>query len=330
MAIDSELDYTPLSTFSTMQFHNESVNILVSSLILTMILANLGSIISRAVSITGKDELCYKDWSRAFIFAHSDDPLKLISWLRGAYIFRNQSWRRLPNRVRLDRLVIPITARGILFIASLVSILVTFPSSTSMPGCVRADYALHMNKVQTNVRNDFEGLCKHIPLVSLGGHVASRASFCYTPMNQTNPLPANITDDLLEEDSNIIVAVVWNRRHATMEFGFINRNDFFGVAMFAEWSNPEGRSFRSDLSATIEPDTRLALSYQLWEMVGLRAVLMWIRYSFPILKYMLMPLTAIRNLMNGLPQGGQAYSSSALQHGLRVLNSSLDMRSEEK
>lgn len=253
MVLIDPLDYTPRASFNDIQFSSESVNVIVSSLLLGMILANLDGIVSRIMNVTPASQLNFRDASRAYIFANSNDLIKLFEWIRGKYPFRHASWSRLPNTIRLRRLTYPLLARTALSIASLFAIAVTLPTTTSRVDCSHVDYQLIIENdaIDKNVGR-FVGLCQGIPLVSERGDVVSSLSFCYSPTNISDPRPVDRRTP--PPPQNRVLTVMYDREQALVNTGFITNGIFVGLTSFAQWVNPEGKNFRSDLRTTIQPD----------------------------------------------------------------------------
>lgn len=243
MTATDPLDFTPEFTMSTVQFENEILNVVVSSLLAVLIIANIGSAVSKLVYFSRGKDFCYRSWIRAYIFANSDDPLRLLSWISRNYAYRKREWTRHPNKLHWSRLAVPLLARGLILVVTIVSIGITVPAEKRLSGCSRGDYALTLNeaKAQSSDLKNIE--CLDIPLSSRRGKLLVRASYCTCFVVRLGGGEPSIN-------------VTHNTVDGSIEWLLSNGSKTTGSRTYVEWKQ-EGveNVFRSQLSRTISIDS---------------------------------------------------------------------------
>lgn len=243
MAVDDGIDYTPPFTFSTLQFDNETINLVVTSLIAVLILANIGSIISKIVYFTRETKFSYDSWLRAFIFANSDNPIRILAWIFRGYVYRDKKWKRNSNKLRPGRLFIPLLARMIILLFSIASVAITIPSEKRIKGCNAVDYVLTFDQTKATLSDVPNSLCLNIPLTSNRGSVLASAAYCTCPISE---------DSLDIEGSG--VAVFRDEKQGRLRTIVYSQGKAHGTASYVEWKRTEdekdkkGRVYRTDVS----------------------------------------------------------------------------------
>jgi len=89
MTITQKLDITPVHYLHS-PVGQEILNVLISSLLVTFILVNIGTIVTKLVQLTFRKRFSFKSYRRYMIFAHSDDLIRLLFWARGRYAYREK------------------------------------------------------------------------------------------------------------------------------------------------------------------------------------------------------------------------------------------------
>lgn len=244
-----ELDVTPAFTFTTIQFSSDVLNTIIASLITVFILVNIGSAVSKLVYFTRTTAFSYKSWLRAFIFANSDDPLRVLAWLARKYVYRDPSWNRYENRKRPSRLFLPLLARAIILIASVASVAVTVPSVRDMEGCVNNDYFLTYDpSIKAIPERVLRTQCVDVPLSTDRGQVTSTAAYCVCldslfPQDDDDPPSTRVKITPDTATGRIFTQVANKTIRAAYYF-------------YVEWkpanSSLDGRTFRSDLTRTLD------------------------------------------------------------------------------
>ncbi|PXF48014.1 hypothetical protein BWQ96_02205 [Gracilariopsis chorda] len=252
MGLEGGVDYTPLLTISTIQFENEVVNTVATSLIVVFLLTNLGSIINRLVFISDKTQFNYRSFLRAFIFMHSDDITRLAYWWKGKNPYLSLlnpggsgggRAQRMLNRVQRRRLLLPVCARILLVVSSIASIALTIPGKKTFSSCGRADYEPQMGSVSPNFSEEPGGvltrLCRDIPINTKRGDVSSKVSYCSTVL----PLDTNA----LFEESTAVIAGYWEQGGLLISGYTVNGRSNL-VLSFVEWQRGvNGNIYRSHI-----------------------------------------------------------------------------------
>ncbi|CAN8062111.1 unnamed protein product [Agarophyton chilense] len=175
------IDFTPHFTISTLQFQSEALNTIATSLLTTLLIANLGSIINRLVFLTHRDYFSYSSFARSFVFLNSDDPLRLWFWIRGRYDFRANNRPPAHHRMCKRYVITPLCARMAILFVSIGSIALALPSEKRLNACSRGDYTIIQSELsaQPNVSpQELLRVCSQIPLKTDLGTVRSTASYC--------------------------------------------------------------------------------------------------------------------------------------------------------
>lgn len=257
MGLERGLDYTPLLTISTIQFENEVVNTVVTSLIVVFLLTNLGSIVNRLVFMSDKSQFNYRSFVRAFIFMHSDDITRLVYWWSGRNPYLSllnpsaagsARAQRMLNRVQRTRLLLPLFARILLVVASIASIALTIPGHKTFSSCDRADYEPEMRSVSDNFTAEPSGLltrlCRDIPITTKRGDVTSRVSYCSTVL-PTQQRPEQGTS----AESPAVIAA-YSQQRGLIISGYTANGRSNLVLSFVEWqSGSDGSVYRSHIRA---------------------------------------------------------------------------------
>lgn len=178
MVVDDPLDFTPSFTLNTWQTSSESANIIINATLFVLIVTNIGSALSKLVYAALPNRILYSSWLRGYIFAHSDDPLRILAWIMRKYGYRDPSHVRAPQRLRLGRLVLPLLARMLIFVASVLSIAVNVPTEEILDGCEHGDYRVTFDPVNANPNLPRQPICADIPLVSRLGSPDATAVSC--------------------------------------------------------------------------------------------------------------------------------------------------------
>eukprot|EP00177_Eucheuma_denticulatum_P004859 GFKZ01008819.1.p1 GENE.GFKZ01008819.1~~GFKZ01008819.1.p1 ORF type:complete len:479 (+),score=39.36 GFKZ01008819.1:336-1772(+) len=253
MVVDDPLDFTPNFTMSTLQTSSEVANLIINSVLVVLVLINIGSAVSKLVYITKPGRIWYSSWLRGFIFANSDDPLRIISWMMRRYIYRDPKYERYPNRLRLKRLLWPLLARGLVFIVSVASIAVTIPTDKMLDGCQNGDYRVVFDVTNPNPDLPRQPICSEIPLTSKLGSPLSKAVSCVCPA------PLVPTESFAEDtaDSRDVIFVSTSINSVSQEMvifiATFQRSEAF--QFFIEW-RPEDRpnlAFRSQIDEGLTP-----------------------------------------------------------------------------
>lgn len=253
MAVDQALDVTPPFTISTTQFNNETLNVIITSLLVVLILANIGSAISKLVYFTRETSFNYESWLRAFIFANSDDPLRLIQWARKRYVYRDMGWTRRPQVFRKRRMVVPLLARLVVLVCSIASVAITIPNEKKLEGCTGRGYKIRLDDSDAEYKEGPEGVCTTIPLKSSRGTVRSTASFC--ECTSAGRLQNDGDDD--EEDSYVYAS--HNKEDGALVIEVLLSNGtahpFESRVFYAEWrrADDDFTVFRTNISASLSP-----------------------------------------------------------------------------
>lgn len=243
MAVDDSIDYTPQFTFSTLQFENETVNLIVTSLIAVLILSNIGSIISKLVYFTRETSFSYDSWLRAFIFANSDNPIRILSWIFRGYVYRDKKWKRFTHKLCPGRLFFPLLARITVLLVSIGSIAITIPSEKRINVCNTVDYVLTFDQTRANFSDLPNSVCLNIPLTSKRGSVLASAAYCTCPIGD---------DSVPIEGSG--VAVFRDEKEGRLRTIVYSRGKAHGIASYVEWKLTDdekvkkGRVYRTDVS----------------------------------------------------------------------------------
>lgn len=243
MAVGDGLDFTPRPTMSTIQTPDETANVVINSLLIVFILININSAVSKLIHLTRNATFNYNSWLRGFIFASSDDPLRILSWLRRRYVYRESDWNRYPNTLRKRRLALPLLARMFVLLVSIVSIAITIPRDKILSGCSRGDYKIHFDEADADPNDTFNSICTEIPLMSNRGEANATASHCACPSKITLPRPdlktAVLATDILSYESLDISMVFGDKGAATL--------------FYVEWRRGDipDKSYRSELSKVI-------------------------------------------------------------------------------
>eukprot|EP00178_Gracilaria_changii_P012745 TRINITY_DN35_c0_g1_i2.p1 TRINITY_DN35_c0_g1~~TRINITY_DN35_c0_g1_i2.p1 ORF type:complete len:482 (+),score=60.99 TRINITY_DN35_c0_g1_i2:311-1756(+) len=181
MTLTDGIDVTPQSTLSTIQFQSEVLNTVVTSLLTTLVIANLVSVINRLIFLSRQDHFSYRAFARSYVFLNSDDPLLLLHWLRGRYHFRQTNHSPAHHRIRKRRLIAPLFARLCMLVVSISSIALALPSEKRLDACSRGDHTVVLmppaNRPVLTAQQMFQ-VCSQIPLETRLGTVRSTASYC--------------------------------------------------------------------------------------------------------------------------------------------------------
>lgn len=246
MPVNQQLDVTPDFSFSTIQFNSEVANAIVASLLTVFILINIGSAVSKLIYCTRGKSFDFDSWNRSFIFANSDDPIRIISWMSHNYVYREKGVgvERYRNKLKLQRLLLPLSARIFILVASIASVAVSIPGDKQLSGCENGDYQLRFDPQAQGKANILNRACFDIPMTSRLGQVTSVASYC------TCPVLFDIEDsENLEGITRVIVVKYTSGRISTIIYG---RGIGAGSDAYVQWdntrnSNEKGVYFYSDL-----------------------------------------------------------------------------------
>lgn len=248
MGVLDPIDTTPEFTMSTVQFENEVVNVVISSLLAVLIIANIGSTISKLVYFSRDKDFSYRSWVRAYIFANSDDPLRIFSWISRNYVYRPRNWARHRNKLCWGRLVVPLLARGFILIVSVVSIGITIPGNKALSGCSRGDYALVMNETMAEFKGDRLADCLDIPLSSRRGKLLVKASYC-------NCLLLTLGSE------GPAIRVKHDNPDGSIEWSVSDNESTYGFRSYVEWKQNDVKNvFRSELSRTVDIDSHMRVA----------------------------------------------------------------------
>lgn len=187
MLLQQVLDYTPRSTISTIQFESEALNTIITSLLTTLVIANLCAIINRLVSMSNRDVFSFRPFARSYIFLNSDDPLRMWYWFRGHYDFRAANEAMTKRKVFKRYLISPLCARLLILIVSIGSIALALPSEKRLDACSQGDYIVVQKPLmkRPGLRSvAWYDVCTEIPLKTRLGTVRSSASYCFFMMPQ--------------------------------------------------------------------------------------------------------------------------------------------------
>lgn len=243
MAVGDELDFTPPPTMSTIQTSNDVANVVINSLLIVFILININSAVSKLIHLTQNATFSYESWLRSFIFASSDDPLRILSWVLRKYVYRESDWRRYPNKRRLRRLFLPLLARILVLIVSMISIAITIPQDKVLSGCASGDYKIVLNETNADPRVTVNSICTEIPLKSSRGIPNATASYCACPNEINIPSPplgsAGVATDVASAEAWSITTYVKDKGS--------------GIWFYVEWKRGDvpNKSYRSELSTVI-------------------------------------------------------------------------------
>lgn len=242
MAVHDKIEVTPPFTFSTIQFEDEIVNTIVLSLIAVLILTNIGSVVTKLVYFTREKRFNYNSFLRAFIFANSDDPVRIIGWISKAYVYRQRHWHRNPQRYRPGRLFLPLFARFAILVCSIASIAITVPGEKQLTGCERGDYALRIDPAEARgspIRP--QGVCVNVPMTTRRGSVRSAVSYCDCPI------------DASIDSIGSAVLVTHDVDVGEMRVVVVSNRTIRGKKIYVEWKPKldSKRTFRTNLRRTI-------------------------------------------------------------------------------
>lgn len=235
MAVDDVIDYTPEYSFSTLQFESEVVNLIITSLIAVFILSNIGSIISKFVYFTRETSFNYNSWLQAFIFANSDNPVRIITWIFRGYVYR-QDLKRFPNKLRLQRLFVPLLARFTILFFSILSIAITLLSEKRISVCNESDYFLTLDPTKATFSNLPNSICLNIPLASTRGSVLASAAYCTCPLGEQ------------VERSDSGVAVYRDEKEGRLRTILFSGGFAAGTASYVEWKRTDDEKYRTVIS----------------------------------------------------------------------------------
>ncbi|KAI0557618.1 hypothetical protein FGB62_282g01 [Gracilaria domingensis] len=250
MSISDGIDVTPQSTMSTIQFQSEALNTVITSLLTTLVIANLVSVINRLVFLSRNDLFCYRSFARAYVFLNSDDPLRLWYWLRGRYEYRGDKEPPLRHKIRKRRLIAPLFARLCILVVSIGSIALALPSEKRLDACSRGDYNLVQSVPNRELvvpeRSDVIEVCAQIPLETRLGTVRSSASFCSFALSIGDLATlADLSSSVQELPDISAVAVGYENSSGLFASVVLSRGSFQGIGAFVEWRAENGDRFRS-------------------------------------------------------------------------------------
>eukprot|EP00177_Eucheuma_denticulatum_P000681 GFKZ01001225.1.p1 GENE.GFKZ01001225.1~~GFKZ01001225.1.p1 ORF type:complete len:544 (-),score=58.59 GFKZ01001225.1:413-1861(-) len=262
MAVTDPIDVTPAFTVTTVQFQSEVLNGITTSLLTVFIIVNIGSVVSKLIYVSRGLDFHYDSWLRAFIFANSDDPLRILSWISRNYTYRKRSWTRNPNKLKLTRLIWPLLARGIIFTVSIVSVGITVPSTKVLSSCTQGDYRLELDPTAPRGPNNFKfTACLDVPLESERGRPRGTVSYCtctVLPIGEDRPF----------------LRVNHGNNDGSLEVIVSNGTSGGGQRSYVEWKI-DGRStlFRSQLPLSIDVDLHMRMaSLEIQEQFGSNCV----------------------------------------------------------
>lgn len=177
MTVLANLDVTPPATFSTLQSRSDVVNAVIVALLTVFIISNIVSVVTKLVYDSQELSFSYATLLRAFIFINSDDPLRLISWLRHNYTYKDRAAARYRNALKLARLLWPLFARLIILVVSIASVAIAVPGTKQLPACA-PDHRLVIDASAPAPAAPLNRLCADLPLRTRLGQLRSSASYC--------------------------------------------------------------------------------------------------------------------------------------------------------
>lgn len=259
MDVFGSIDVTPRTSFNTFRIQNEALNTIVTSLLTFLILVNLGSIVTKLVNRTVKSEFRYSSWLRAFIFANSNDPNRLVSWVFHRYAFRDPSWSRHEQKLRLERLAFPLLARGVIFVASIISIAISIPIEQVRTDCSDGDYRVLLNSSRAVQPVPAPStLCEEGELRSNFGEVQWALSFC--------SCTAEPSFFRSSEDGTSLVVVGYDLPSASVILAVVTRRSLTGFTYYVEWRDGRRDPYRSDITSSISLNDHVDLAVNALKM----------------------------------------------------------------
>ncbi|CAN8068089.1 unnamed protein product [Agarophyton chilense] len=252
MSLFEGIDVTPQSTLSTIQFSNEAINTVITSLLTTLVIANLGSLINRLVFLSNRDSFSYTSFCRSFIFINSDDPLRLLSWFRGRYEYKHsQQQSSTQQKIQGRRLITPLLARIALLIVGIGSIALALPSEKRLDACSRRDQAL----IQIPLPSDEQlvvdpqqllKVCSQIPLRTQLGTVRSSASYCsVTGLPVSLSFINNFEQVATQVQTPGFIGTAYSNDTGALVSLIFSGDSVQALNSFVEWKTEDDKLFRS-------------------------------------------------------------------------------------
>lgn len=243
----ASIDITPELTLSTIQFQSETLNTIVSSILVVLIVANFNSMVAKLVNLTHRNHFNYASYLRAYIFSSSDDVSRIFSWLRGENSYLPEHWPPTKKKVVAKRLFYPLLARTAIFVLSIGSIALTVPSSREFNNCGSGDFAPRINFDPTSESNPprvANSVCSIIDLRTERGETNTTLDFCVE----------RTTDDFgsFEPSEGFHVIVEYEDTEAQVSTTFFqnppgqpDQKSSEGFKFSLEWSKMSGAKLRS-------------------------------------------------------------------------------------
>lgn len=252
------IDITPELTLSTIQFSSETVNTIVSSILVVLILVNFNSVVHKLVSLTHRNHFNYASYLRSYIFSSSDDPSRLISWLKGENSYLPEHWPQTKKKVVRSRLFYPLLARTLIFVLSIGSIALTIPGNREFNNCGAGDFTPRINFGGDSGDRVANSICSSTDLFTARGETNSTLNFCADSLFE---MPDGITIN-----SENTVVVHYDDDKAQVSTFFANDgSDIRGFAFYLEWT----KSSRSKLRSRFLEDELDVESHFAWALQAL-------------------------------------------------------------
>lgn len=254
--------FNPESSLSTIQSKSDVLNNIVTGLITTLVIANIGSIVNRLVALSKKDSFSLRSYTRAFLYANSDDPLLLFSWLRGRYDFRVEDGSHSELQVRNKRLILPLLARCIILMVSIGSIAIALPSEQVVDACSGGDFAVYQEPLKNLPQPSplrLNQLCIPLSMESRLGTVRSTLSKCTTFFPAVNVSQLSSILDITKgvESRFAFIQAAYAPNSGALLTAMFSRGNIILVGTWIEWRLSNGDVFWStitDYNPTIHLD----------------------------------------------------------------------------
>lgn len=222
---------------------------LITSVLTFFILVNISSIVDKLITRTTKDAFRYSAWLRTFIFYETDDPIRILGWLYRRYTYRESNWARHPQRLRVSRLFIPLLARGVIFVSSIVSIAISIPTNRELSGCASGDFRPRLNETYlVPLELSLGASCHNIPLVSRVGKTRATLLYCSCTQQRT---------DINSPQDKTVLRLEYDSRFAQIRVVFQTGDVQVDYRYYIEWQGFDGTSFRSDITTSLDPEAHI-------------------------------------------------------------------------
>ncbi|CAN8065883.1 unnamed protein product [Agarophyton chilense] len=232
------IHWTPKPTFSTLQFESETLNNIIVALLTALIIANVGSFTNRLVSLCQKGVFNFDSYTRAFVFDTSDDPVQLLSWLRGRYELDTSSGSSKKFRLNRKHIIMLLLARGVILAINIGFIAIAIPSEKRLDACSGGDYIVFQTSLESPLPSSTpfsDQLCVPLNISSSLGTVRSILGMCSTFLSPSDIDGPSITKKDLEGLQGTILHAKYNKTSGYLVSRLYSKDVFAIIGTYVQW-----------------------------------------------------------------------------------------------